>query len=78
MAVAAGVVAGTLVVARVTLLEMTSQDSGAADLDVVHDLAVQPGQRVSAAVVLSKEAKDIGHFPTGPVGGSAGWRFASG
>ncbi len=31
-----GVVAGTLVVARVTLLEMTSQDRGAADFDVVH------------------------------------------
>jgi len=78
MTVAARVVAGTLGVATVTLLEMTSQHSGAADFDVVHDLAVEPGQRMNSAVVFSKAAKDIGHFPVGPVGGSGGWRFASG
>jgi len=33
---------------------------------------------MNSAVVFSKAAKDIGHFPVGPVGGSGGWRFASG
>jgi len=78
MTVAAGVVAGTLEVARVTLLEMTSQDSGAADFDVVHDLVVVRGQRVNAAVVFSKEAKDVGHFPAGSVRAGGHWRLARG
>ena len=50
----------------IALLQMTAQSFGAAHFDCMHDFAVSGRQRITAPVVVSVKAEDIGHFPSGP------------
>ena len=68
MAIAAGVVDRTLVVAGITLLQMATQIGSATILDGMHHLEMGQGQGMGLPVSWAVLKEDVGHFPLGPLG----------
>ena len=67
MPVPARVEKGAFKATGIAALQMTAQSFGAAHFDCMHDFAVSGRQRITAPVVVSVKAEDIGNLPLGQV-----------